>query len=243
MGRPKKSERGVYGAKSWRKWSAKAWLSDLQVQLCSLEAKGLWIDMLNLMMESPRVGFLLNPDGSRMGPVQLSHVVRQPVEKVESALAELKNNRVYSVDRKGAIFNRRMVREENEAEIASKSGTKSVENRERDQQGRLKPWANPGAKKPTRDRERDRDSLSRIGRGDFVGGKRTGKARTKTPWTLDQKREFAWKKVAEAIGVESGGWDVVVKATEGDAQAIHVCKRVAREIGVTWYAGKPDVKA
>lgn len=239
MARPRKTERDAVGTKSWRKWSAKAWLSDLQVQLCSMEAKGLWIDILNLMMESPRVGHLLNPDGRAMSPDSLARVVRQPVDKVVTALKELRDNRVFSVDSKGVIFNRRMVREENEAFMGTIGGKKSVENRDRDQQGRLKPWHNPGQNHPTRDRERDRKKEDKGNRGDFGSQAYRGQPPKIGGMSLEEKQAFAHRKVADAIG--SDGWLIVMAAADGNIDAKKLCKAKAKEIGVTWYDGKPKI--
>jgi len=240
MARPRKTDGdpGI-GTKSWRKWSPRGWLSDTQLRLCSLAARGLWIDILNLMMESVMVGYLVGPDKKPMPLEDISNIARIPVDEVRKLLEELKERRVYSVDAKGRIFNRRIIREEKNSETGAISAEKRW-GKSGDNQGvSSKPMGGPMAKPNARERERDRYSFQNKGGGDFVGGKRTGSGKAKAPWTLDQKREFGWQKVAAAIG--DGGWEVVEKAAGGDSQAIHACKRIARELGVTWYAGKPEV--
>lgn len=43
----------------WIKFYASDWLSDEAVRSCSIEARGLWIDMLALMAKSDNHGHLL----------------------------------------------------------------------------------------------------------------------------------------------------------------------------------------
>lgn len=240
MARPRKGEALGIGAKTWRKWVPKAWLSDTQLRLCSPLARSLWIDMLNIMMESVMCGYLVNPDRKAMPTADLATVFGQPVEIVEKLLAELKSRRVYSVDNKGRIFSRRIVREENEAEIGAKAGKEGIENRERDQQGRLKPWTNPGVDRPARERERDKNKKEEGAHG-FLGAQASRtQPRPRRPWTLDEKRQFGWKAVAKAIGDD--GWEIVSSAADGNTEARRICKAKAKDIGVTWYDGKPELK-
>ena len=98
----------------WLKWWPGDWLSDEALRGCSLEARGLWADMLSLMAKSDRHGFLL-AGKTPMNASQLSRIAGISYEKCEELLAELGLNGVYSVE-DGIIYSRRMVKEEKERE-------------------------------------------------------------------------------------------------------------------------------
>lgn len=235
------------GAKSWRKWNAKAWLSDTELRLCTVAARGLWIDMLNIMMVSPMCGYLVGSDKKSMPVGDLANIARLPVDETEKLLKELKDRRVYSVDRAGRIFSRRMVREENLEKIGREAAKEGIKNRERNQDGTLRPWrgpgAHPGVQPPAREKRiENRKKEGRNGDGPSLFGSQAsrGAAGTSEPWTLEQKRNFGHTKVAEALG--QGGWEIVMDAVDGKKDALKICKAKAKEIGVTWYSGKPNIK-
>ena len=93
----------------WIKWFPSDWLSDESLRGCSIEARGLWVDMLSLMAKSEREGYLL-AGKSAMNANQLSRIAGISFDKCEELLAELGMNGVYSVD-DGTIFSRRMVKD------------------------------------------------------------------------------------------------------------------------------------
>lgn len=168
MGRPKAPDLHQPSAKWYRKWSPTAWLSDPDLRLCSLAAKGLWIEMLNLMMISPRPGFLLNQNRKPVPVEDLSKLTHEPVENIQKLLNELRERKVFSVDRRGVIFNRRTKKEEELHQTGVKTGKKSVENRERNQDGTLKPWTDPGTRNPGIVRVRVIDRYTKRGIGNLT---------------------------------------------------------------------------
>lgn len=191
--------------------------------------------MLNLMMISPRPGFLLGPDKKAIHTDDLAALTHSPVDKVQNCLKELKQRRVYSVDNSGRIYCRRMVRDHKLYEMGKKSGKKSAENRERNQDGTFKPWIGPGSTPGTRIKNKEYNYKG----SDRSGDEGKPKKKSAREWTLEERREYAWKKVAEAIG--PNGWEVVSKAARGNTQAIAACRAVAKNIKVRWYlGGAPD---
>lgn len=108
-------------------WSWRAWRSDPCVKACSLAAQGLWINLLSLMAESPRIGFLILPGNGDEGapitgkaPGDISKVARQLGRmhgEIPPLLQELENNQVFSRDEAGVIYSRRMVRDEQRREM------------------------------------------------------------------------------------------------------------------------------
>lgn len=99
------------------------WRSDPELAMCSEGARLLWFEMLLLMNESKQRGFLL-VSGKKPSPQQIAMLTRTSVEHVEDRLSELSNNGVYSTDRRGFIYSRKMVREEKKRRIARENGKK-----------------------------------------------------------------------------------------------------------------------
>lgn len=87
------------------------WLRDTALRSCSIEARGLWIDMLCYMHEGYPYGYL--KVGTKVIlPVNLASMTGLTLEVAERLLHELRNADVFSVDDEGCMFSRRMVRDE-----------------------------------------------------------------------------------------------------------------------------------
>ena len=87
-------------------------------RICSLAARGLWRDLLDVMWTCPERGVLKT--GSLVwGVKEIAAEVGSSFTEIERALAELKATGIYSVTEDGAIYNRRMVREERERQLAA----------------------------------------------------------------------------------------------------------------------------
>lgn len=76
---------------------------------CSLSARGLWIEMLNIMHESTPRGEL-SIDGNPVAMKDLASLVNTPLEDVETSLSELESQGVFSRKENGIIYSREMVR-------------------------------------------------------------------------------------------------------------------------------------
>jgi hypothetical protein len=109
----------------WIKWHFSHWSADAGVRSVSLEARGLWIDMLALMAQAPRRGYLQQANGRQMTVEQLAILVGSSIAVVSRLLQELESAGVYSSDATGTIFSRRMVRdvEQRGREAARKSSS------------------------------------------------------------------------------------------------------------------------
>ena len=105
------------------------WLKDPAVRCVSLGARGLWIDMLSLMYESPIRGYLSLANGSPINTTQLARMVGSNEKEIAPLLEELSSCGVYSIDSKGVIFSRRMVADELEREAKSKAGKEGMRKR------------------------------------------------------------------------------------------------------------------
>ena len=98
----------------WLKFFPSDWRADPALRMCSLAARGLWIEMLCLMHEARPHGSLL-VNGKPVTAAQLANLVGAGVAEVEGFLAELEEAGVFSRDADGALYSRRMRRDEERA--------------------------------------------------------------------------------------------------------------------------------
>lgn len=94
-------------------WVAGDWLKDRELRSVSLAARGLWMDMLCLMCESSRKGFLQQRNGNPLPPEMLAKLAGAHADEVIRLLTELETSGVFSRTGDGVIFSRRIVRDEN----------------------------------------------------------------------------------------------------------------------------------
>lgn len=105
----------------WSKFFWSDWQADPALRACSLAARGLWMEMLCIAAGGR--GYLVR-DGEPLPAQTLANIVGQPLAMVETLIAELEENCVFSRDRRGRIYSRRMVREAKHIESARKAGKK-----------------------------------------------------------------------------------------------------------------------
>jgi hypothetical protein len=105
----------------WMKFYPSDWRSDPRLRMCSLAARGLWMEMLALMHDANPYGHLLV--GTCIpSPEQLALLVGAMPSEVRGLLAELEAAGVFSRNGKSVIYSRRMVEDEKKAKIARKNG-------------------------------------------------------------------------------------------------------------------------
>lgn len=99
------------------------WRSDPALRVCSLAARGLWIEMLALMHEaSPRGSLFIG--GKPPSPAQLASLVGASLEEVQMMLAELEGAGVFSRKKNAVIYSRRIERDEIKARKNRENGKK-----------------------------------------------------------------------------------------------------------------------
>jgi hypothetical protein len=111
----------VTAAQPFMKFYPQDWRADEKLRLCSLAARGLWIEMLALMHRSERYGQLLI-SGHVPTDAQLAVQVGAPPNEISALLAELGSAGVFSRAASGAIYSRRMTRDAKKAKIARANG-------------------------------------------------------------------------------------------------------------------------
>lgn len=106
----------------WLKFYPSDWRADPALRMCSIGARGLWMEMLCVMHEAePRGSLLVN--GNSVSERQLAGLAGCSVKDVAALLGELEAAGVFSRD-DGVIFSRRMRRDEEKAKRDKANGRK-----------------------------------------------------------------------------------------------------------------------
>lgn len=108
-------------AAPWMKFYPQDWRADERLRLCSLAARGLWMEMLAIMHRSERYGQLLI-SGHVPTDAQLAVQAGASPSEVSALLAELDSAGVFSRTANGAIYSRRMTRDARKAKTARENG-------------------------------------------------------------------------------------------------------------------------
>lgn len=93
----------------WFKFYPKDWMTDSGLQMCSWEAKGIFIELICIMAESKRYGFL-EINGVKVTQELLKKRLRIHHKTLKKCLRELLDNSVLSLE-EGVFFSRKMVKE------------------------------------------------------------------------------------------------------------------------------------
>jgi len=99
------------------------WRNDSGLRLCSLAARGLWVEMMCIAHECDEYG-KLTQNGRGFSHKTLAKLVGLSPQTCLKLLKELEDNKVFSRDENGAIFSRRMVRDEEIRQIRAEAGSK-----------------------------------------------------------------------------------------------------------------------
>lgn len=123
-------------ARPWMKFYPRDWRGDQALRAVSMAARGFWLECLCIMHEANPYGYLLL-NGEQLEGGALARMTGASADEVSAWTAELRKAGVLSVSRNGAVFSRRMVKDE----AASKKGRKEAEKR----------WSQPVAKQQKSD--------------------------------------------------------------------------------------------
>lgn len=109
------------GKNPWMKFYPSDWRADPALRMCSLAARGLWIEMMTLMHEAEPYGHLL-VRGKAPTEAQLAMLVGASLREVEALIGELEAAGVFSRSGRAVVVSRRMVRDEKKARTAQRNG-------------------------------------------------------------------------------------------------------------------------
>lgn len=97
------------------------WRKDPALSICSLAARGLWIELMCIMHEADEYG-TLKVNGKGMTLQQIARMVGESPATTKKLLDELDDAGVFSRTNDGAIYSRRMIRDENLRAIRAAGG-------------------------------------------------------------------------------------------------------------------------
>lgn len=95
----------------WLKFYPTDWRADQALRVCSLAARGLWMEMLCIMHEATPYGHL-TINGRPTTDAQLASLTGTDLSTVRQLTTELEEAGVFSRNRNGVIYSRRMTRDE-----------------------------------------------------------------------------------------------------------------------------------
>lgn len=102
-------------ARPWMKFYPSDWRADPTLRMCPLAARGLWMEMLCIMHEATPRGFLM-VNSSRLLPADLAAISGCSLKDTNLLVKQLEKAGVFS-KKDGIIFSRRMVRDEEKAQM------------------------------------------------------------------------------------------------------------------------------
>jgi hypothetical protein len=120
------------------------WENDPALAMCSMAAQGYWMRLLCLAHKAMPVGYVIQ-NGDPMPVETIAFLTRTTVGDATAWISELRENGVLSVDRKGRIYSRRMVRDEAQSQKNQENGKKGGNPNLRKDRGKSAP-VNPGVK-------------------------------------------------------------------------------------------------
>ncbi|MGA0601444.1 hypothetical protein ACO2Q3_12140 [Caulobacter sp. KR2-114] len=105
----------------WSKFFWNDWRADPALRLCGYAARGLWIDMLCLAAANEPVG-LVAVGARGLDAAAIARMTGGDAAEVETLLCELETAGVFSRDRQGRIYSRRITQDARKAATARANG-------------------------------------------------------------------------------------------------------------------------
>lgn len=105
----------------WMKFYPTDWRADPALRMCSIGARGLWMEMLCIMHEAEPYGSL-RINSRPVTDRQLASLAGASLEEIDGLLIELEEAGVFSRDEDGAIVSRRMQRDKAKADTDKANG-------------------------------------------------------------------------------------------------------------------------
>lgn len=107
----------------WFKFWVSDWRSDPKLRMCSIAARGVWLEMICLMHEAEPYGHLL-VEGEIPTNKQLANQLGCQLDELEPALTELERYGVFSRRKNGTIYSRKMAKLKAVSDKKRESGLK-----------------------------------------------------------------------------------------------------------------------
>jgi len=110
-------------ADPWFKFYPSDWRNDPALKMCSMAARGLWIELICLMHQATPYGHLL-VNGQAPTDAQIAVLVGAPSDQIAALLGELESAGIFSRTRNGIIYSRKLTRMSKKAATARNNGRK-----------------------------------------------------------------------------------------------------------------------
>ena len=104
------------------------WMKAPEIRALDLNVRMIWFEMLGIMWESTERGYLTINGKPVITPV-ITKILGVPITELENALKQMEQYNVFSKREDGAIYSRRMVRDEQIRLIKSKAGVEGMNKR------------------------------------------------------------------------------------------------------------------
>lgn len=105
----------------WSKFFWSDYASDPALKLCSFAAQGLWMRMLCIAAEHDPPGYVA-VNGNPLDNSGIARMTGGSINEVESLVAEMERNGVFTRDRRGWIYSRRQINESKRRDKLSQWG-------------------------------------------------------------------------------------------------------------------------
>lgn len=146
------------GKNPWMKFYPTDWRADPKLRMCSLAARGLWIELIAVAHEATPYGHVL-VNGNAPDIAALARMVGVSESEMLSLVDELDRNGVFSRTRSGVIYSRRMIRDAKKSAEGRKSVQKrwaqDADNVEEKPPPNRSPSGSPNTKKPEARSQKD----------------------------------------------------------------------------------------
>lgn len=125
----------VSGKLPYMKFYPGDWLKDPALRACSPEARALWIDLLCLMWECPRRGYL-KTGKEPWGILEIANALSSDPASIQNQISELKSRGVLRQTRVGVLYSKRITRDEKTRKYWTRK-----QKEHRDKSGYVKPMS------------------------------------------------------------------------------------------------------
>lgn len=221
----------------WSKFNWDAWDTDAPLAMCSMGAQGFWMRLLCLCAKAD--GFLLI-NNKKPSDAELAFITRQPAEQVVAWLAELAGREVFSRDRKGVIYSRRMVSDIKNAAINRNNGKKGGNPKLGKDEGKSDP-VNPETEnrvKAEKEEEEDTDTESSV--PDGTGAEAPSSNDDLADLRALEPKAGAWRLAVKVLMSRGGYPDARARPLVGKWAKAHAPGELWQACEAAWRTGTLD---
>ena len=186
----------------WIKFYPRDWRGDQALRVVSLAARGLWMEMLCVMHEASPYGHLL-VGGQPLSCAALARLVGSSEGEVQAMLVELSEAGVSRQTRRGVVYSKRMIADQERSEVGRKAKLEAIEKSKGNPLPSRSPSRPPTTQKPeARGKVEAQVGASTLpeAKNDFVGPKEVREAFVKAhgePWVISYIDPCGWQDVPE----------------------------------------------